>query len=334
MTVQLFDRRASIVVQPASFTGVGSKKKLSQPWSSVPPYDGFDPMADLRVTFDVEKTIEPHPNRADIRVYNLTSSHRALIKKDDLVTLRAGYRGDEISELGPSELPIIFRGNVSRVFHRRLRTDWETKLSSGDGLSAIRNAFLNTLLPKGSTPKDVVKKITEKLQELGVEVMSDFDGSVLRWITEQFRAAASDPSAKGTGTGGDAAFKTARAILGRASDKLTQELDKVGLDWSVQNNVLVVRPKGGHDAQLPILLTPDTGLIDAVTETENGIAGTSLIIAGMEPGRLVQVESRTKSGEYVLTKTNARGDTEGNDWYFGWEAAVEGTKLEISASPV
>ncbi|GAJ15232.1 unnamed protein product, partial [marine sediment metagenome] len=106
----LFDRVTALEIKPATFTGTGQARRLETPWPSVIPYAGFDPIASgLRVRFNIVKTIGPEPNQGRIEIFNLNAEHRYTPKKDDLVTLRAGYVGN----LEAGELPIIFRGNIT-----------------------------------------------------------------------------------------------------------------------------------------------------------------------------------------------------------------------------
>ena len=328
-------------IQPAEFIGVGSGKKLAKPWSNQDPYPGFDPMADLRIIFDATKTIEPEPSRAKITIYNLSPENRDRPKKDDLITLRAGYVGDAVTEVGPSVLPIVFVGNITLASQKRSGPNQLLEIEAGDGTLAYKKALVNTLVPKGSSITDAISKLKDKFIDLGVEVMSDFDSSILKWLTENYQKASSSPSSEGTGTGGDHILKTGKAIVGKASDLLTKELDRFGLSYSVQNNVLIVRPKGGSDGQPPIIISPQTGLIDSPGRWNRGAAGSkevqqsgvnfkTLIIAGIEPGRLVDLQTESVEGEYVLTKSKLTGDTHGEPWFIDSEAMIEGSKISLA----
>jgi len=338
MAVLLYDRRVSVEVRPATFIGTGQGRRLATPWNQVLPYPGLGPIAEgLRVRFSAEKSIESVPNRATIEIFNLKPENRVLPKKDDLVTLRAGYAGD----IEAGGLPIIFRGNLTTSTPVKEGQDWILKLASGDGASAIKKGRIVDLVPKGAGVGDVFDRLKKKLEDLGTEVMSDFGESIIHWIVDQFSRSSSAPNSEGTGTGGEAITGGPRALVGKVTDILTEECDKVGLSWSVQNNILIIRPKGGDDAQPPIILNASTGLIK-VARTEKGVAGQALLISGMEPGRKVEILSPYLTSligagppapqQFILTKTRLRGDTHGNDFFVDFEALPEGETILLSGA--
>jgi hypothetical protein len=351
MTVLLYNRRTALRIQPfPGLTGAGQNRELAIPWDQVIPHLGFDPIPEgLRVRFTIEKSIQPEPNRAKIDVFNLNPEHRGVPGKDDLVTLQAGYAtlGTIIGDAGPSELPIIFKGNLTTVAPVKEKEDWILRLASGDGATALKKAQIVDLIPKDASIGEVVDKLVTKIKNLGVEVMGDFSESILHWATTQFTQASSSPEAGGTSTGGDDLTKKAKALAGKVNNLLTGELDKIGLTHSVQNNVLVVRPKGGADPLPAILLSDETGLLE-VARTEQGIKGKALMIAGLEPGRRIDVRSPALSpasliqrqsdsnalelvdlGVYVVTKTTTIGDTHGQEWAIAFEALTEGSTIDL-----
>ncbi|GAJ20941.1 unnamed protein product, partial [marine sediment metagenome] len=108
-----------------------------------------------------------------------------------------------------------------------------------------------------------------------------------------------------------------------------------------QNNVLIIRPKGGDDAQPPIALSSTTGLIQ-VSKTEKGVAGRALLIAGIEPGRKIEIFSERLTAVvgqgppvpqvFVVTKTTVSGDTHGTEWFIDFEAMPEGATIDLTAA--
>jgi hypothetical protein len=118
--------------------------------------------------------------------------------------------------------------------------------------------------------------------------------------------------------------------VGKLSDIITEETDKLNLDWSIQNNTMVIRPKGGADAQPAIVISPTTGLIGSPERDERGgVTGRTLIINGLEPGRKIELQSEVITGNYVVAKTRLTGDTEGQEYYIDFEAFVEGSEVEL-----
>lgn len=327
MSVILYDRLATLTVQEVTLTGAGSNIVVTVNPAFLP---GFDPIAPLRIKFSIDKNIEPEPNRARIELYNLNADHRAALKKEYLVTLRAGYRGDLGSPPGElaTSLPIIFKGNLTNVIQAYTGVDWVTTLTSGDGKTATKKGKMNDLVPRDTSVKEVFDRIKKRIEELGVEVMSNFSESILHWIMNQFQRGSSTPAGEGT-SGVASTLGAPKALVGPIDEILTQETAKLNLSWSVQNNVLIVRPKGGSDAQPAIILSPSTGLVGSPERTENGVSGKALMISGLEPGRAVDIQSRIITGRFVITKATIAGDTHGADWGIDWEAMPEGAKIEL-----
>lgn len=320
----LFDRRVSVTLQEVTVSGAGSKSTVTVNPDFVP---GFDPMSPLRVRFELEKSMESEPNHAKIEIWNLNPTNRGAIAKDYLLTLRAGYADDSKS---PTGIPILFKGNVATVTQTKERTGWKTTITCGDGSKAFKLGLMNDLVPTETSISEVFDRVKKKFEDLAIEVQGDFTQSILSWVTEQWRKASSNPSTEGTDTGGDDLLKAPKALVGKLSDILTQETDRLNLSWSIQNNVLTVRPKGGSDAQPAIILSPETGLLGSPERNERGgVAGRALMNTGIEPGRKIEVQSRVITGNYVVSKAHFTGDTEGPDFFVDFEAFVEGTEIKI-----
>ena len=139
-------------------------------------------------------------------------------------------------------------------------------------------------------------------------------------------------NAAGTDTGGNDEVGLGEAMIGGANDLMEKVMKKTGLIHSIQNNVLIVRPRGGSDGQPPITVSAATGLIDSVQVSEKSVTGKCLLIPQIEPGRLINLISLVTQGEYVITRATYRGDTHGSDWYVEWEAMLPGSKISLPAA--
>ena len=78
----LFDRRAKLTIGTIQISVPGPSETTKQ---------------GLRFTFDVERTLQPRPNKALIQVYNLNPDHRAELEGyvEVPVQLEAGYADEE-----------------------------------------------------------------------------------------------------------------------------------------------------------------------------------------------------------------------------------------------
>lgn len=322
--VRLFERKATLTLKRGEFSGNGKTRKIVTPWNGVSPLPGFDQITNLRMSFRIEKTIEAEPNRAEINVYNLTRPNRNTPQGDDFLEFHGGY-------VGHDPLAVLFRGTVANIISHRENPGWITTFSTGDG-DALKKGRLNELIPDGTTLQGFVDKLKQKILDTGTEIMSEFDSSLLHWITTQWGRSSGDPQNPGPATGGENVVKGAKALVGRIDNILKKTFDSAGLSFSVQNNVLIVRPKGGNDGRTAVLLSPTTGLIGSPGKTERGISGTCLIVPDVEPGRLIKidgVEDNSINGEYVVTRAAYSGDTHGREWYINFEASEPGTRIEI-----
>src|SRR3989304_2034654 len=215
MPSALFGRRVAVILQPAIFVGVGKDRKLAGPWDSVVPYPGFNPVASLRVTFDVQKTIGAEPNQATVIIYNINAQNRAAPKSGDLLTLRAGYAADLVAAAGPEQLPIVFKGNVSRAMTTREGANWATKMTCGD--LAHKKAKALDYLPAGSTIDAVVNRLKDKLKDFGTEVMSDLGSSVAWWLSNQFNRQTGAASSDGAAAATAGVLDKGRAMVGKVA---------------------------------------------------------------------------------------------------------------------
>jgi hypothetical protein len=104
-----------------------------------------------------------------------------------------------------------------------------------------------------------------------------------------------------------------------------RELDKLcrsaSLRWSVQNGNLQLRATNQPAETTAIRLTPSSGLVGSPKrgKKERGnryiINAQALLIPGLYPGRVVQIESKEVEGAYLCRRVNYKGETTGQSWY-------------------
>lgn len=218
---------------------------------------------ELKIAFDVSKSISSQANSATIKIWNLAESSRNAIGKElDNITLEAGY----MPPSGGDNVGTIFRGQMRDVEHTREGPDIITTLSCGDGDKAFRRATISKTYPAGTKVEDVVEGIYDELEKEGV--------------------------ARGEWRFPDGAPPYRRPYSMCGSCK--RELDTIGRGrgflWSVQNGVMEVIPADGFIGGL-VLITPQTGMMDVPTLTDNGVKVSCLLNAEIRPGRRVRIES-------------------------------------------
>lgn len=255
---------------------------------------------DLRVAFKIEKSHAKNPNSAEIVLYNLTPEHRAeFIVRGTPLTIRAGYQAVSTND-------VIYTGEIMESASGRDGAEWKTTVHCRDG----DTAWLQFSAHSFGQPTPKVKLGELLAADLGYKLSSD--------ARARLQAAGST--------------RGPIVLHGNSYAQMDKLLTPLGLAWSVQDGQLQIIDGGGATAEQAIVLSPDSGLLGTPEPMERfnkqhskhripaGIKLRSLILPGIRPGRLVQVESAAVRGTYVVRKAEFNGDTHGNDWQIDIEA--------------
>lgn len=256
----------------------------------------------LRVTFKIEKTSEPTPNKASIEVYNLAPDTIELLKKPKCrVVLSAGY--GLIMDVGLSSAEVIFTGDGAKSYTKKTGPDYITTIEVGDGLTSYQGSQINTSIAGGAAGKSAIEQV---ISAMGLK--------------------------KGEVKGADSySFGDNLVLSGNARDAMDDVTDKGDLEWSIQDEQVQVLPVNGFNSLDPVKLTSDTGLIGSPNRTgfqnskqtkslDAGIEFVSLLQPSLKPGRRVLIESKFVTGVFVVRKTNMNGDTKQGPWFSECEA--------------
>lgn len=248
----------------------------------------------LRIRFRVKKTLKPDPNSADIRIHNLGDATRATLQEAAVpVVLMAGYESDT---------QVIFSGTSRAVDHRREGQDWVTHIQCGDGEQAFRG-FSQFSFGAGTKATVVLERIAK---DLGIDV-----GDALAKLKRgDFREG----------------FLQGYTATGRAVRELDRVAKALGLEWSIQDGQLqLLEPDAATQAEA-LVLSADSGLIGSPDHkmAENAsvaplLRAECLLNGGVLPGRLVKLETATRTGFYRVENVEHQGDTHGSEWTTAWE---------------
>lgn len=280
----LFRRRVSLIVaQPLA----DDYKNLS---AQVVEIDG------LRVQFKVEKSLRgKDPNSAEITVWNLSPTSRALLEtRAAKVVLRAGYE-DSVEQL--------FVGDVVFGESKHEGPDWQTKILAGDGARARKFARVSRSFRAGAPFASVAKGIALALG-VGVGNLPD----VLATVSTQ--------------------YVQGYAAHGPAARELDRVLKSAGYEWSIQDGQLQVL-KAGTELRTTVVLDAEHGLVGSpevgAGEEKGGpvLTATSLLQGSLVPGVRLDLRGETVRGLFRVTKVSHDGDTHGAEWY----TKVEGKPL-------
>lgn len=269
----------------------------------------------LRVTFNIEKSLEEQPNNSRIQIYNLSERSRAIIEdRKTAIILEAGYGqwvgdGNTNTERFNGNLKKIFVGDVARVRTEKNGPDIVTSIEAGDGEVSYNNSKMNASYAPGTRAGQVLDGIISSF-ELTKGMVSGFN------VNDQFQQGLS--------------------LSGLTRDHMSNLANRQGLEWSIQDNQLQILRPGDGTTQEAVLLNPFTGLIgspfkdkivnqDLLTkkdgkEATSGTEAVSLLNADIRPGRYVRIESQFVNGNFKVVKVTHEGDTHSTTWYTRLEA--------------
>ena len=236
-------------------------------------------VTNLRMAFKIEKTSESFPNKAEIRVWNMSESSRSLAERQQLkLFFEAGYGGKNRG---------LFVGSGGRVLSRREGPDIITEFEYGDGETEFQNAKLDFSFNPGTSVKEVFSKLTETIglplgEQKGIK---------------------------------DETFLSGLTLSGPVRDHLDNLTERQNLEWSIQDGEVQIIPKGDTITGEDVFLTPETGLIGSPKKKDKGLEITSLLIPEIRPGRKLKLESEFLKGIYRILKVTHQGDTHGKEWY-------------------
>lgn len=260
----------------------------------------------LRVHFEVSKTVESAPNVAVIKIFNLSPINEAKIKNEfDEVLLNAGYEG---------ALRLVFRGNIKHVYRYRDKSDYITEIEAGDGDKDFRSATMNETLAAGTTNAQLVDRAVGSFKTTG-------------------------GTTKGAVQINDRARLRGKVISGNTRDVLHDVARESGANWSIQDGQLVIVKANGVLPDEAIVITADTGMLGAPEINDKGIAVKCLLNPQLRVNGAIKLDNngikakRQKAqalgkkqedqkepvrldpdGIYKVLKITHKGDTRGQDW--------------------
>lgn len=273
---------------------------------------------ELRIQFEIEKTVDSPPNKAIIKVFNLNQENESKVRKEYTdVLLNAGYQG---------AMKQIYSGNVTHVYRYRERTDWITEIVCGDGDNFYRNSFVSETLEAGTDNKDTVSRVLDSAKKMGVELVQGH--TVIK----------GDQRTRG------------KVMVGNSRDILKNVADQSGANWSIQDGVLQIVPATGMLPNEAIVVDSSTGMLGAPEVNEKGITvkflmnpearvngalkldnnnmkmkgkkvgetskgnqltGEYVQSSGFQDGAPTRIDP---DGIYKIIKLTHKGDTRGKDW--------------------
>jgi hypothetical protein len=273
----------------------------------------YNPSAlhDLKIEFDIAKSISSTENAALIKIWNLNEGHRnALGKELDDITLEAGYQPPG----GGDNIGILFKGQIRDVEHRREGPDIVTYLSNGEGDKAFRKATISKTYPAGTEVKEVVEDVYKELEKEGID-------------RGEWKFPEDLPK-----------FRRPYAAVGSAKREMDVLSRGFGFYWSIQNGVCEIIPRDGKIGTV-VLISPETGLVGTPTITDNGVRAVALLNPEIRPNRPVRIQSHTlemnaQDGEYRVSEARYTGDNREGDFFVAITGeAIKDGKVDEGKKP-
>lgn len=239
--------------------------------------------SNLRITFNVTKTISSEPNTGEITIYNLNQNTRNLIttKYYQHVELYICYREDDFR--------LIFKGDVISINNSQSDLDIITHLKCADGFKAY-------------TDKTIVKTLSSGQSDIVVvnEALASFN----------IQAATIDLPQNTILPRGKVLFCDAREAVSKVAINNRA-------DWSIQDGQLAIIPKNtALRNDEGYIISSATGMIGSPEKNDDGLEVTTLCNPYFKIGGLIRIESQITeyNGNYKIKSIQHEGDLMGSDW--------------------
>jgi len=249
---------------------------------------------DLRVVFEATKTLAKEPNKLDLKIYNLSEQSRGRIqKKDAVVIVQAGYRGTGLAQ--------IFQGNARTISHSYSGVDWITKVTCGDGETAMRTARISKSFKQGVDAKAVFKDLVSAIGLPSGNALKTIESAAMRGL---------------------GAFTSGFSLQGGAYDLLHDRARAAGLRLFVHDGQLQLLGDTDTTVDTAVFLSADTGLKGSPERGEKGVVkARAFLNPDIYPGRRVQLDSLVIKGQFRCEKCTHKADTHGGS--DDWETTME-----------
>lgn len=255
-------------------------------------------LSGLKITFTIVKTEDKDPNTAKIEIYNLSRNTRDLIKENgEFIVVNAGYLDGDGEEL-------LFIGNITAISHDLVKPTVITTIDADDGSNALFDSRIS---------------LSHEAGVKGITVLNNILNTIP--LTNNIKVI-SIP---------DKAYANGFSFAGISKKALTKVTEFLELNWSVQNNEIVLIPFDGNDKTRAVHLSASTGMIGSPARVtlstrkskkiskkdKSGWKVISLLQPKILPTGKIAISSTEIPANTVFTVINVThtGDTFGRDWF-------------------
>jgi len=260
--------------------------------------EGFK-ISELKISFSIEKTDSGDPNESKIQIYNLSKdTHAKVAVAGNHITLKAGYKDETVAA--------IFFGDVLKGDRKKSGVDYITELVVFDSRTAVMSGQVSVSYTKNTEARTIVQAFVDAIG-LSYKGMDNV-------MSEE-------------------TYPHGYSYIGMAADGLRDVLNRYGLTYTIQNEMLYIIKPGEPVENIGLKLTAETGLLttpesvsdktsddDTESEASNRWKFSTMLFPELVPGAACSVESSTLNGEVVLSKAVFSGDNFGGDYKIDIEA--------------
>jgi hypothetical protein len=249
--------------------------------------------------FEVARTLEPTPNKAKVKLFNLPVELQAAAQKaDGRILIHAGYIKTAAQ---------IFLGDIRYSSTVIAGPDIVTTIEAGDGEKAYRDAVISLTWAKGKPITKIVEEIIDTFE--GVQP-GDFARTFKAKVKEQFPH------------GG--------ALSGNSARVLDELVRGYGYRFSIQDGQFQFVDATGANQKTAVVLTPSTGLVGTIEIGEKDkktgkskVKIKSLLQPKIIPGSVIDVDDGATKGRFVAKSVTHEGSNYGLSFYTNIESETK-----------
>lgn len=272
-----------------------------------PGSEGHEIKPPFHITFDVVKDASENPNSAQVRIWNLAKDKRTAYEEPDMhVLLYAGYEEEDGATL-------LASGEITSAYSYKDEGDIITELEFIDGWLAVRDTAVSLGYASGVSASTIIK---DTAQQMGLSLdMQDVP---------------------------DRTWTHGLSFYGAAHELLSKVVRGTGLEWSIQNGVLLIVESGKPKKGTGFVLNAGSGLIGSPQRTRKGAQEKatvkdkktgdnkeivssrqqqdgwrvqSLLLPTLQPNDKIKIESIAVDGWFKVSSVRHSGDWGGSgDW--------------------
>lgn len=258
-------------------------------------YQRLTQIENLRVQFEIKKTLKISDNSATITITNCASGTRAEFQtKPAHIELLAGYQQTSLSSL--------YKGDIYFADSRHDGAEWLTTVECGTGLNARSFGQTSVTFKGGAQVLSIAKKLAS---DMGLKVPKNVEEAVA--MKER--------------------LKNGFTVSSGSLEQL-QDLVKVrGFDASIQDDELVMLRDAEAGKAQALTISQATGMVGSPElgqPSEKGkpaiLRVRTLLNPKAQVGRLLYVDAKNVTGGHVAQTVTHVGDTHGLEWFTDIEA--------------